>query len=130
MAERAAGSAAVDAFLATMAENQRPALQALRETIAAAAPGAEEGISYGVAAFRYRGRWFLWYAGAKAHCSLFTGGQAIDDHRAELAGRSLSKGTIRFTPDNPLPADLVRRIARDRMASIDAIVDRKANTAK
>jgi uncharacterized protein YdhG (YjbR/CyaY superfamily) len=114
------GTAQVDAYLATLPADQRAALQALRETIAAVTPNAEEAISYGVPAFRYRGRGLVWYAGAKNHCSFFTGGQAIDDHRSELAGFSLSRGTIRFTPDHPLPVDLVERIVRERMANTDA----------
>ena len=130
MAERAAGAAAVDAFLAALPADQQAALGALRRLIAAEVPDAEEAISYGVPAFRYHGRWLVWYAGAKHHCSFFTGGQPIDDYRDQLVGRSVSKGTIRFTPDDPLPDDLVRSIVRDRMAAVDAYGERKTRPAK
>ena len=115
----------IDLFLATLPDDQRAALQALRQTIAAVVPDAEEAISYGVPAFRYRGRWVAWYAGAKKHCSFFTGGQPIDNHLSELAGFSLSKGTIRFTPDHPLPKDLVQQIVRERLAANEAVLAKK-----
>ena len=114
-----AGTAAVEAYLANAREEHRPALQALRATIAAAAPDALEGVSYGIPGFKYRGKGLAWYADFKAHCSFFPGGIA-QNYAAELAGFRLSKGTIQFTPDHPIPADLVTRIVRDSMAAIDA----------
>jgi uncharacterized protein YdhG (YjbR/CyaY superfamily) len=113
------GAAQVEAYLANAREEHRPALQALRATIAAAAPDAVEGISYGVPGFKYRGKGLAWYADFKAHCSFFPGGIA-QNYADELAGFRLSKGTIQFTPDHPIPADLVTRIIRDHMAQIDA----------
>jgi len=115
----ASGAAQVDAYLANVPEDHRAALQALRETIAAAAPDAVEGISYGIPGFKYRGKGLAWYANFKAHCSFFPGGTA-QNYRAELVGFRLSKGTIQFKPDHPIPADLVTRIVRDRMAQIDS----------
>jgi uncharacterized protein YdhG (YjbR/CyaY superfamily) len=119
MAERAEGSAPVDAYLAQAPEDQRAALQALRETIAAAVPEAVESISYGIPGFKYRGKGLAWYASFKAHCSFFPGGTA-QNYRDELAGYKLSKGTVQFSPDKPIPSDLVSRIVRDRAAVIDA----------
>ena len=113
-----AGTAAVEAYLANAREEHRPALHALRATIAAAAPDALEGISYGIPGFKYRGKGLAWYADFTAHCSFFPGGTARN-YRAELEGFHLGKGTIQFTPDHPIPADLVTRIVRDRMAQID-----------
>jgi uncharacterized protein YdhG (YjbR/CyaY superfamily) len=121
----AVANAWIDAYLATLPAEQRVALQSLRETISAAAPEAVEAISYGLPAFRYRGRPLVWYLAAKAHCSLFPTAAVIDAHRAELAGFDLAKGTIRFTPDHPLPMDLVARLVRDRMAQINAAAARK-----
>ena len=119
----AAGAAAqVDAYLADTPEDHHAALQALRETIAAAAPEAVEGISYGIPGFKYHGKGLAWYANFKAHCSFFPGGTA-QNYRAELAGFRLSKGTIQFKPDHPIPADLVARIVRARMAETDAAAE-------
>jgi uncharacterized protein YdhG (YjbR/CyaY superfamily) len=110
----------IDARLAALPANQRAALQALRNTIAAAAPEAEEAMSYGMPAFRYHGRALVSYAAFTAHCSFFPMSSGlVETHRDELAGFATAKGTVRFTPEHPLPADLVARIVRERMAQID-----------
>jgi uncharacterized protein YdhG (YjbR/CyaY superfamily) len=116
----AEATAWVDAYLAALPEAQRTALQSLRETVASAAPGAVEAISYGIPAFRYRGRALVGYHAAKAHCALFPMAPAvIEAHREELEGFPTAKGTIRFTPERPLPPGLVRAIVRDRIVQID-----------
>jgi len=113
-------TAQIDATLAALPADQRTALQALRKTIAAAAPEAVETISYGMPAFRYHGRALVSYAAFKAHCSFFPMSAAlIETHRDELAGFATAKGTLRFTPEHPLPNDLVERIVRERMAQVD-----------
>jgi uncharacterized protein YdhG (YjbR/CyaY superfamily) len=114
-----AGKVAVDAYLAEAPEAHRMALQALRSQVRSLAPDAIEGISYGIPGFKYRGRGLVWYASFKAHCSFFPGGTA-EDYAADLPGYTIAKGTIQFTPDHPLPTDVVERIVRDRMASIDS----------
>jgi len=112
---------AIDAYLAGLRADQRTALQAIRELIAASAPEAEEGFSYSMPAFRYRGRPLVAYNAATAHCSFFPmSPEVLDAHRADLVGFSLSKGTIRFTPDRPIPSDVVASIVRARLAQIDA----------
>lgn len=121
MIDPTTATAQIDATLAALPAEQRAALQALRQTIAAAAPEAVETISYGMPAFRYHGRALVSYAAFKAHCSLFPMSSAlIETHRDELAGFATAKGTLRFTPEHPLPNDLVARIVRERMAQIDA----------
>ena len=111
----------IEATLATLPPDQREALQALRATIAGAAPEAVEAISYGAPAFRYRGRPLVAYAAYKAHCSFFPmSPELIERHRDELEGYVIAKGTMQFTPERPLPTDLVVRIVRERMAQIDA----------
>ena len=117
----AEATAEIDARLAALPADQRAALQALRETIAAAAPEAVETISYDLPAFRYHGRAFMAYLAAKRHCSLFPmGPEIIEAERDALAAFDTKKGTIRFTPDHPLPPDLVTRIVHARIAQIDA----------
>jgi uncharacterized protein YdhG (YjbR/CyaY superfamily) len=126
IADGGPASAWIDAYLAALPDEQRATLQALRETIAAAAPAAVEAISYGMPAFRYRGRALVSYLAAKAHCSLFPMGSAAIEHlRDELVGYSTSKGTIRFTPEHPLPTDLVTRIVHARMTALDAALATK-----
>lgn len=111
----------VDAILAALPAGQRDVLESLRRTISAAAPDAEEAISYGVPAFRYRGRPLVAYSAAKRHLSFFPmGPEVIEAYRAELEGFDTAKGTIRFTPERPLPPDLVTRMVRTRVAAIGA----------
>jgi uncharacterized protein YdhG (YjbR/CyaY superfamily) len=114
-------SADVDTFLAGLPEEKREALEDLRRVIAAAAPDAEEGISYGVPAFKYRSRPLVSFGAGKDHCSFYVQSPAVmEAHRNELAGYDTAKGTVRFTPDKPLPADLVTKLVEARMAETDA----------
>ena len=115
------GSAEVDAFLARFPEPTREALEALRSVIAAAAPEAVETIAYGVPAFKYRGRPLVSFGAGKSHCSFYVQSPAVlDEHRAEVAGFDTSKGTIRFSPERPLPPAIVTKLVHARLAEIDA----------
>ena len=106
----------IDDYLSTVSDEHRVALEKLRKQIRVAAPNAEERISYGVPAFFQDGG-LVWFAAAKNHCSFFPGSRAIETHHAELKNYSLSKGTIRFQPDKPLPAALIRKIVKERIAA-------------
>jgi uncharacterized protein YdhG (YjbR/CyaY superfamily) len=76
----------VNAVLAALPEDARNALEALRRTIAAAAPEAVESINYGVPAFKYRGRPLVSFAAAKNHCSFYVQSPAVmEAHRDQLA---------------------------------------------
>jgi uncharacterized protein YdhG (YjbR/CyaY superfamily) len=111
----------VNAVLAALPEDARNALEALRRTIAAAAPEAVESINYGVPAFKYRGRPLVSFAAAKNHCSFYVQSPAVmEAHRDELASYDTSKGTLRFTPDTPPPDALITKLVRARMAETDA----------
>ena len=113
-------SAEVDAILAALPEATRDALEALRATIRAAAPSAVEGINYGVPAFKYRGKPFVSFGAGKAHCSFYVQSPAVmEAHQADLAGYDTSKGTVRFSPAAPPPAELVGKLVRARIAEID-----------
>lgn len=114
-------TARIDAILGGLPAEQRAAMQALRETIAAAAPEAEEAISYAAPAFRYHGRPLVAYSAAKAHCSFFPMSPSVlDGYREELTAFDMAKGTVRFVPDHPIPGEVVASIVRARMAEIDA----------
>jgi uncharacterized protein YdhG (YjbR/CyaY superfamily) len=116
-----ARSAEIDAVLADLPDHIRTALEKLRRTIAAASPSAVESISYGVPAFKYRGRPLVSFAAAKNHCSFYVQSPAVmDAHRDELAPYTTSKGTVQFTPDAQLSDALVTKLVRARMAETDA----------
>jgi uncharacterized protein YdhG (YjbR/CyaY superfamily) len=117
----AAATERIETVLAALPDAQRAALQALREQIAAAAPEAVEAISYGMPAFRYHGRPLVSYAGWRTHCSFFPmGPEVLEANLADLAGYETAKGTIRFSPERPIPPAVVARIVHGRMAQIDA----------
>lgn len=106
-----------DAYLATLPQDQRDALETLRRQILAAAPGASECISYGMPAVRGK-RVLVWFAAAKAHCALYPGGQ-VEHFADRLTGYQTSKGAIRFQPEKPLPPDLIADIVARRLAQED-----------
>ena len=107
----------VDEFLSEVPEPQRVALQDLRQNIKAAAPGATELINFGVPMFRLDGRNLVSYAAAKDHCSFYVQSPAVmEAHAADLASFKTSKGTVTFTPDSPIPAELVTKLVRARIA--------------
>ena len=106
----------VDDYLAALPEEQRAALQKVRETVRASVPGATETISYQMPAFKHEGRILLWYAGFKNHCSLFPASEAVlEEHGESLKPYFSGKGTLRFTADKPIPASLVKKIVKTRI---------------
>ena len=114
--KRASGPKTVDEYMARVPPKFRTALQRLRKTIKAAAPDAEEVISYQMPAFRQDGM-LVYYAAFKDHCSLFVASDQVRrQFAAELKPFETGKGTLRFTPERPLPADLVTRIVKARVA--------------
>ncbi len=110
----------IDAYLAPLPDDQRAALQRVRELVQKAAPAAEESISYGLPAFR-QGKALVAFGATKSHCAFYPLSPAVlASFGAELAGYSTSKGTIRFRPEKPLPAALIRRLVKARLAEIGA----------
>ncbi len=107
----------VDEYLARVPEPARSTLNKVRATIRSAVPPeATEAISYGMPAFKYKGP-LVAFAAFSDHCSLFPmGPSAIEAFKNELKGYQTSKGTIRFPLDKPLPAALVKKLVRARIA--------------
>ncbi len=108
---------AVDTYLAAVPEPARSTLNKVRAAIRSVVPAeATEAISYGIPSFKYKGS-LVWYAAFSNHCSLFPGSKAVlKMFENELEGYPTSKGTIHFTVDKPLPATLVKKIVRARLA--------------
>lgn len=122
-------AASVDDYLAGVPEPSRSVLQALRIQIKSAAPQAIEYIGYGIPCFK-QGRSLVSYAAAKNHCSFFAMSPAVmAEFGEELAGYSTSKGTIRFDPERPIPAALVKRLVKARLAE-NAALDAAAKQKK
>ncbi|MCK6570188.1 DUF1801 domain-containing protein [Myxococcota bacterium] len=116
----------IDEYLARLPATQRAALERLRAMIRAAAPRAEECISYQLPTFKQDGM-LVSFGAWKEHCALY--GLSARLHGAfekELARYDKSKGTIRFAPDAPLPASLVKKLVRARLAENAARVAARA----
>jgi len=111
----------IDEYLAPLSHEKRAALEKLRKTVRAAAPKAEECISYQVPAFRLGGRFLVAFGAGANHCAFYPGA-VLTDYEDELRDYETSKGTIRFGPDDPLPAALVRKLVKARIARIAAQV--------
>jgi uncharacterized protein YdhG (YjbR/CyaY superfamily) len=107
----------IDEYLKNTEDDQRHTLNKLRQTIRAAAPEVQECISYGIPAFRLNGRSLVFFAAFANHCSFFPGSSVtLKKFRNDLKGFQTSKGTIRFTPNKPLPIALVKKLVRARVA--------------
>jgi uncharacterized protein YdhG (YjbR/CyaY superfamily) len=110
----------IDQYLASVDARQRVALQRLRAQIHAAAPKAEECISYRIPAFRL-GRMLVGFAATGDHCVFhLMSTKTLPAHARELKGHAMGKGSIRFEPDAPLPAALVRKLVKARIAENEA----------
>jgi uncharacterized protein YdhG (YjbR/CyaY superfamily) len=110
----------VEEYLASVPEPARSTLNKVRAAIRSAAPReTTETISYGIPAFKYNGV-LIWYAAFEKHCSLFPTASVIEAFKKELKGYSISKGTIRFPTDKPLPSALVKEMVKARVAQIES----------
>ena len=107
----------IDDYLASITEPARTTLNKVRAAVRAAAPPeATEAIGYGIPMFRYKGG-LVAFAAFKKHCSFFPMSLAvIRSFKNDLANYDVSKGTIRFPLDKPLPATLVKRLVKARVA--------------
>lgn len=110
----------VDEYLDASPEPQRRTLTQLRLLLRSILPTAEEGMSYGVPAFKVEGKAVAGYAHAKKHCSYLPhSGSVIEQVEAELLeGYDWSKGTLRFPVDRAPDEALVRRLVELRLGEV------------
>ncbi len=110
-------TSAIDTYLDGLPDGQRRLLQGLRERVAGLVPDATQEISYGMPAFKLRGRFFLSYAGWKSHCAIYPLTDAFAaSHATELSGFDRTKGSLHFTPETPLPDALLDALVLDLVA--------------
>lgn len=115
----------IDAYLAAVPPAHRAALEKLRKMIRTAAPKAVECIAWQLPCFRLDGKLLVAFGAAKHHCSFYPMSAAtIAAHQPDLQAYETTKGTIHFQPDDPLPAALVRKLVKARIA------ENAARTAK
>ena len=104
----------VSEYLEAFPPGMRKTLQQLRQTIKAAAPRAEEMISYRMPAYRYKGM-LVYFGGYQNHIGFYPVSSAIAKFKNELSKYKTSKGTVQFSPDEPLPLGLIRKMVKFRV---------------
>jgi uncharacterized protein YdhG (YjbR/CyaY superfamily) len=109
----------IDEYLASLEEPKRSTLATLRTTIMEIVPDAEQGISYGMPAFKLRGKTVAGFAAFKDHLSYLPhSGSVISELADETAGYTSTKGSLHFPIDEPLPKALVRKLLQVRMKQL------------
>jgi uncharacterized protein YdhG (YjbR/CyaY superfamily) len=110
----------IDEYLTGVPEPVRGTLHKIRAAIRSAVPPeATETISYGIPAFKYKGV-LVWFAAFSNHCSLFPTAAVVEAFKHQLKGFTTSKGTIQFPTNKPLPAALVKKLVKARVAQIES----------
>ena len=108
---------AIDVYLARLSPPTRSVLQRLRKMIQAISPGVEECISYGLPAFRLRGKVIAGFSATAQGCSYYPfSGRTLEALARDIAGHSHTKSALHFTPDRPLSVSLVRKLIKARVA--------------
>lgn len=109
----------IDAYLEELEEPKRSTLRELRRTIVAIVPDAEQGLSYGMPAFRLRGKVIAGFAAFKNHLSYVPhSGSVLSELQEELAGYESTKGSLHFPVDAPLPRALVKKLIEVRVGQV------------
>ena len=115
MEHRRGGFRTIDEYIAASPAEVRPLLQEVRAAIHAAAPEAEERISYGMPAFAQNGI-LVYFSARKKHIGFYPTPSGIEAFKAETARYVSTKGALQFPLDEPLPLDLIGRIVKFRLA--------------
>jgi uncharacterized protein YdhG (YjbR/CyaY superfamily) len=109
----------VDEYLAAVPEPARSTLNKVRAAVRSVVPAETvEVISYGIPAFKFK-KVLVWYAAFSDHCSLFPTASVIEQFKEELKDYRVSKGTIHYPVDKPLPATLLKKMVKARLAEIE-----------
>lgn len=107
----------IDEYIKTFPKDIQQKLREIRRTIREAAPKAEEAISYQIPAFKLNGN-LVHFAAFKNHLGLYPGAKTINDFKKELTSYKLSKGTIQFPLDKPIPLTLIKMIVKYRVKEV------------
>jgi uncharacterized protein YdhG (YjbR/CyaY superfamily) len=105
----------IDEYIATSPRNVRDILEELRRVIRESAPDSEETISYGIPTFDLNGRHLVHFAAYENHIGFYPTSSGITRFKKELSRYQLSRGTVRFPINEPVPFDLIRRIVKYRV---------------
>lgn len=104
----------VDEYIAAFPKNVQTVLEELRQVVRDSAPEAEEGISYQMPVFKLKGN-LVYFAAFKNHIGFYPTSSAIEAFKEKLSSYEVSKGTVRFPINEPIPFDLVKEMVRFRV---------------
>lgn len=108
----------IDEYIAGFPPATQDALKVIRATILRAAPKAEEAISYAIPAYKFGGKWLIYFAGFANHVSVYPAPRAHAEFKDELARYKGGKGTVQFPLDKPIPTGLIKRIITFRIKQL------------
>ena len=120
-------AASVDDYINGFPADKQTLLRQLRATIRAVAPEAEETISYGMPAYKWKGA-LVYFAATNTHIGFYPTSTGVAAFSDELAGYDCSKGTVRFSFNQPLPLDLIERMVRYKIDENRATVLKSSKT--
>jgi uncharacterized protein YdhG (YjbR/CyaY superfamily) len=125
MKSKKSSFASIDEYIATFPEGVQKTMQQLRDTIKAAAPGAEEAISYNMPTFNLNGRYLVYFAGWKTHIAFYGAPRGNAKFKEDLSAYETGQGTLKFPLAETLPLDLVTKIVKFRAAENLERTDKK-----
>ena len=110
----------IDNYLDQLDPLQRKELEQIRQTVKTLVPEAQEVITYGMPGLKYKGKYLFAYGGFKDHMSVFPGADPVASTQEKLKGYKISKGTIQFTLNMPLPKEIIKELVETRLKAINA----------
>ncbi len=108
----------IDGYIKRFPKDVQGILQQVRRVIRSVAPGATEGISYQMPAFKIERKWLVGFAGWDKHIGLYPGGEATSVFKKEVAKYKHAKGSIQFPIDKPMPVALIKKLVRYRVKAV------------
>lgn len=120
----------IDEYIDTFPENVQTILKQVRKTIKAAAPKAEEKISYGIPTFTLNGKYLIYFAGWKHHISIYPIPVGDESFNEEVAQYVSGKGTLKFPINKPMPLKLITKIVKLKVAENSTQTDNKKYSSR
>src|SRR5262245_23210412 len=115
----------IDEYIVTFPQNIQKILEKVRGTIKAAAPKAEEKISYGIPTFTLNGKYLIYFAGWKQHISIYPVPVGDEAFNQEIAPYVAGKGTLKFPIEKRMPLKLITKIVKLKVAEALSRTDKK-----
>lgn len=120
----------IDVYIKNFPKDIQKILQEIRQTINAAAPQAEEAISYGIPAFKLHGKALVFFGAWKHHIGLYATPKGNEAFAKELSAYKQGKGSVLFPLDKPMPLPLIRKIVKYRLKEVGELSKKKVSQVK